>query len=145
MSVESDYQEDKYDHSVWVLITQCLLREESLDVESGANTIAGSLFQVVRALGLAPESLENLAETITGIIRTASGHSMHGGRPDWPIHIQLFCQRMLLEGLPHDEKQRLGGWGYYTIERGVDSVASICDTNHRIVEFYIYREGIDAV
>jgi hypothetical protein len=145
MPAESDNQENKYDHSIWVLITQYLLREESHDEESGAKTIAGSLFQAMRALGLAPEGFEKLEETITGIITTARRHSLHGGRPDWPVYIRLFCQRILLDGSPHYVKQRLGGWGYYIIERGGDSNASVCDSYHRIVEFYIYREGVDAI
>lgn len=142
MLAESDNQESKYDHSIWVLITQCLLREESHDEKPGAITVAGSLFQAMRDFGLAPESFERLEETILGIIRATRRHALHCGRPDWLVHVRLFCQRILLDGLPYYAEQQPGGWGYYTIERGGDSTALVCDCCHRIIEFYIYREGI---
>jgi hypothetical protein len=145
MPAESDNQENRFDHSLWVLITQCLLREESHDEKSGAKTVAGSLFQAMRELGFAPDGFEKLEETIVGIIGTARRHALLGGKPDWLVHIRLFCQRILLDGLPRYEEQQLGGWGYYTIERGEDSTALVCDCYHRIIEFYIYREGVDAI
>ena len=145
MPAESGNQENSFDHSIWVLITQCLLREESHDEKSDANIVAGSLFQAMRELGLAPKGFEKLEETIVGIIGATRNHALHGGKLDWLVHIRLFCQRILLDGLPHYQEQQLGGWGYYTIERGGDSAALICDCYHRIIEFYIYREGIDAI
>jgi hypothetical protein len=145
MSTPSDYQENKYDHSGWVLIAQHLLREDSHDEVSGAKSIAGSLFQALRALGFAPEAFEKLEDAITGIIRTTRRQSHHGSKPELPVQIRLFCQRVLLDSLSNYEKQLLGGWGYYIIERGGDPLGAVCDQYHRIVEFYIYREGINTI
>jgi hypothetical protein len=144
MSTECDYQENKYDHSGWVLIAQHFLREDSHDEVSGAKSIAGSLFQATRALGLPPEGFEKLEEAITRIVIKAMKHSLHG-KLNLPVQIRLFCQRMLLDGLPHHDKELLGGWGYYIIERGEDSDCSVRDSYRRVVEFYIYREGLNAI
>lgn len=140
MPVVIDNQEIKYDHSIWALITQYLLSEDTRDEDIDVELMAGTLFQTMRALGLPPDSLRKFGENVIGIARQARKH-IFGGRPNLPVYIRLFCQKTCLVGLPDVEKPTHGGWGYYIIERGGDFPSDFRYNYPRVVELYLYKEG----
>jgi hypothetical protein len=144
MQADIDHQENKYDRSVWILIGHDLLSEEAGEGQIGVEKIAGSHSQTWQELGMQPESLVKVEGIITRAIQEAKRHFLRS-RSNLPVHILLFCQKMLLESVPRYENQMLGGWGYYILERSVDFPCPVCDSFHRVIELYLYKEGVNPI
>jgi hypothetical protein len=136
-----DHQEIKYESSEWILIGQHLLSDEAGDEQILAEVIAGSHLQIWQESGMQPESPVKMEGMIKGAIQEARRHYLRS-RSNLPVHILLFCQKMLLESVPGYEKQLPGGWGYYILERSSDFPCPVCDSFHRVIELYLYKERV---
>ena len=123
--------EIKNDETAWCVIAEYPLSEVMVGNGTKAGKMLGSLYKVLRDLGIQPAYLGKLEGTISGI--TAG--------PGLPVLIRLLCQSISVESLSHLEKYRNGGWGYYLIEREVDFPDSPWQKCSRVVELYLYREG----
>ncbi len=140
MQTAIDPHEFKNDDPTWDFITEYPMTELIVDEDIEAELKIGSLSQTMQESGLPMECLQKLGEAIRGTAREASRHLLRG-RPNLPVHIRLFCQRMPGDGLPHSNKQTNGGWGYYIIEKGGDFPSTIGYKYHRVLELYLYKEG----
>jgi hypothetical protein len=136
----NELNEFKNDDPAWCLITEYSLSEDSLGEEIKAGVKLGPLYKTLRDLGVQLECLNKIEETITGIAAGLRKRFL-SSRPHKPVLIRLFCQRAPVDSMYHLEKFRNGGWGYYLIERDMDTPDVSCHEYPRVVELYLYKEG----
>lgn len=149
------------DDPVWVLLAELSLRDFLSDHDRRDEPTAGSLFQTVRELGVSPECMENMARMLAGVAKEASVRPKQG-KLELPGRIRIFCQKKILDeakptktsrsyhpGQPKQQKQifpdsmvrKIGGWGYFMIERGDDLPPDSSAGQHNSIDLYLYKEG----
>jgi hypothetical protein len=141
MQIENDNQKVRYDNPTWRLIADCSLGEATSDGKGAAELNIRLLFQAMRELGVPPECLNRIEGTITEITRVR-GEIESPHLTGSPVNIYLFCDKRTTDNVHHSEERMKGGWGYYVIERGSDFPGTSCQEHHRVIELYLYKEGI---
>jgi hypothetical protein len=143
------------DDPAWALLAEFSL-SDFLD-----GSAAGSLFQTLRELGMSPECIENIVRTLAGFAKEALMRGKQG-RLECPGRIRIFCRKRMIHdaraaktsrssrtGQGQQQKQmvpdsgagRIGGWGYFMIERGENLPPDSSTIPHNFVDLYLYREG----
>ena len=132
----------------WVLLAELSLGDFLPDHDRREGPVAGFLFQITRELGMSPEYVENIARTLAGFAIEALARTKQE-RLEVPGRIRIFCQKKIMgdanaekpsrlseqdkqqkQILPDSRASRIGGWGYFSIERAGNSV-----------DLYLYKEG----
>ncbi len=110
---------------------------------------------------MSPECMENIAGTVTEFAKEALVRYKQEG-PEFPGRIRIFCQKKIIDDAnsektsrpyhtEQDKKQkqifsdssasRIGGWGYFSIERGGDISTDSPLSSGNSVDLYLYKEG----
>jgi hypothetical protein len=161
MEISTPGQKPQNNASEWHLLGEYVLSEQIIDEEVRGDLTTGSLLQTIQELGLPLACLNNVKETLADCIKATRGLSV-SGKPAFQVHIRLFYQRRSPEGKTsmqglqaREIKQPIdltqandtshfttnGGWGYFLIERGVDSVAVSSTHPKDCIDLYLYKEG----
>ena len=143
---------------VWVLLAELSISDFLPDQERREGPAAGCLFQALRELGMSPECMEHIATALAGFAREASVRTKQG-RLEFAGRIRIFCQKKRINDADSakplrpsraepgkEQKQifpdpRVGGWGYFMIERGEDLPPDSSATPHHDIDLYLYKEG----
>lgn len=149
------------DDPVWVLLAELSLREFLSDQDRSDEPAAGSLFQTLQEFRMSPECMEHIAGMLAGLAKEASLRTKPG-KIELPGRIRIFCQKKILDDVksvktsgschpeqPEKQKQsfpdsggnKIGGWGYFMIERGEDLPPDSSAIPHNFIDLYLYKEG----
>lgn len=144
------------DDPLWYLLAEFTLSEFLSDDARRDNLMTGLLFQAVQELGMSPQCMENIINMLT-----APGGTKPGSQ-EFPGRIRIFCQRKNIDDAnaaktskpfptEHGKKQkqifpdsgsiRIGGWAYFTIERGGNASTGSTLSSGNSIDLYLYREG----
>lgn len=119
------------DDSAWYVLADFPLSEFLADQDRSADSTTGVLFQTVRALGMPPERVEDIAMMLVAFATQALEHFKQG-KIETPGRVRVFCQRKLITN---------GGWGFFLIERRETSSAGSAERLWNFVDLYLYEEG----
>lgn len=141
----------------WHLLFVFSIQDLLTDIERKSETATLSLFRFLNYLGVSPDLVENIPKTIAGFAKKAEMHDEQETR-NTPEQIRIFCQKKLLnEAIPTDfpmenlgikdqaqnfsniKADRLGGWGYFIIERSEKDPSSSPNRNI-FIDLFIYKE-----
>jgi len=146
---------------VWVLLAELSLGDFLFDHDRRDEPTAGYLFQTARELGMSPECMENIAGTVTEFAKEALGRYKEEG-PEFPGHIRIFCQKKIIDDANSEKTSRpyhteqgkkqkqifpdsgantVGGWGYFSIERGGNVPTGSSLSSGNSIDLYLYKEG----
>jgi hypothetical protein len=125
----------------WYLIAEFLLNEITLNEDRTVELTTGSPFQTVQDLGISQEYIKRIERTITEMAKGARD-SFDPTMADLPVHIRVYCNKKTVDEVHHSGDQMNGGWGYYVIERGRNLPDVPSQESYRVLELYIYKEGM---
>ncbi len=160
MQTEKVNQKSRNNDPGWYFLAEYNLDEGMVDINTGGEPTAGTLFQNLRDMGIPPECLKEIERTITSFAGEAK-ENFNQGKRKLPVCIRLFCQGKTVKNAysaktsdildagkipgtasrvrPSNLKMN-GGWGYFLIERGWDISADL-EKFHSRVDLYLYKEG----
>ena len=122
------------DDPMWQFIGEFSLCEASSNEEMGAQPETEALFQALLRVGIPPERLNRMKVSLQE--RARCGRSPPDPQLSGsPMRFRLFFRKKTVDRAICPGKTRIGGWGYYLIERGSDP------EGQRAVELYVYKEG----
>lgn len=143
----------------WHLLFVFSIQDLLTDIDQKSETATISLFRFLNYLGVSPDFVENIPKTIAGFAKKAEMHDEQERRKT-PEQIRIFCQKKLLNEVipmdfPMDNRNnlaieqtqnfsnimanRLGGWGYFIIERSEKNLSSSAN-RHTFLDLFIYKE-----
>ena len=146
---------------IWVLLAELSFRDFLSDQDRKDGLIAGLMFQTMREFGLPPESMETITRMLAGFAQEALAHQKQERR-EFPGGIRIFCQKKIIEdanvasasgpdrieqgkkqklSFPDREASKIGGWGYFMIERGEDVPPYSSGISQNSIDLYLYKEG----
>ncbi|HSL46557.1 MAG TPA: hypothetical protein VK897_24195 [Anaerolineales bacterium] len=146
---------------VWILLAEFPLGDFLSDHVQSDSPTAGLLFQTARELGMSSERMESTAATLAGFAKETLARTKQGGL-EFSGQIRIFCQKKMIDDASstkttrsyhteQDKKQeqifpdrranRIGGWGYFTIERGENDSTGSTLSSGISVDLYLYKEG----
>lgn len=147
------------DDTGWVLLAELPFTDFLSDQDQRDEPVIRSMFQTLRELGMSPEDTENIAWTVARFSREALTPTRQG-RSEFPEWIRIFCQKKMIDDVnatissrlseqDRQQKQmvpdfavgRIGGWGYFMIERGKDLLPCSSVVPQSYLHLYLYKEG----
>lgn len=161
MQTSNAKQKSRPEDPVWYRLAELSLRDFLSDYDRRDESAAGSLFQMVREMGMSAEFMENIVGTLAVFAKEALMRDKQG-RLEFPGRIRIFCQKGILDDAkstktsrPYHTKQgkkhtqsfpesgtnMIGGWGYFMIEGGGDLPSHSSAAPHKYVDLYLYKEG----
>lgn len=123
--------------------------------------MAGLMLQTIQEFSMPPECMENITRMLAGFAQEALAHQKQE-RLEFPARVRIFCQKKMIEDanavsasppdqrergkkqkqiLPDCEASKIGGWGYFMIERGEDLPPYSAGVPHGSIDLYLYTEG----
>jgi hypothetical protein len=141
---------------VWVLLFELPSIDFLPDQDRQEGSSYRPLFQMLQELGMPPECIENIGRTVAGCAKEAAMR-IQQGRQEFPGQTRIFCQKKKIDDanvakntpkLDMQQKQiftnprasRIGGWGYFMIERG-ENLSSSSIGSQSYIDLYLYKEG----
>lgn len=120
------------DDLAWIFLAECPLAGNRLDVlqELGTNLLVQALLD----LGIPTRSMFEILKALGAFLQEMVVRRENPGT-QLPVLLRLYCQKRA-----KDDTSR-GGWGYFLVERSVDSLANLADCYQTLVELYLYQEG----
>jgi len=161
MQTSNAKQNFRSDDPVWVLLAELSLRDFLSDYDRRDGPTAGLLIQTARELGMLPECTENIAGTQAGFAKEAVVHDKQG-RLEFHGRIRIFCQNKIIDDANSEKTSRpyhteqgkkqkqifpdsgantVGGWGYFSIERGGNVPTGSSLSSGNSIDLYLYKEG----
>ena len=161
MQTSNATQDFGSDDPARVFLAELSLSDFLPDQDWREEPAAGYLLQSLRELGMSPECLESIAGTLTGFAKETVGRAKQGGL-EVPGRIRIFCQKKIIDDanaakpsrpyhleqgkkqeqlLPDPSANRIGGWGYFTIEKGENVSTGSTLSSENSVDVYLYKEG----
>lgn len=162
MQTSNAKQDFRSDDPVWVVLANLSLGDFLSDHNRSDEPTAGSLFQMVRELGMPLECMENIAMLVTEFAKESPVHCKQEGS-EFPARIRIFCQKKIVDGAnaaratsrPCHTEQAMhhspmildfgtkmnGGWGCFLIKRGGNFSNDASPSSHPLVDLYLCREG----
>jgi hypothetical protein len=149
------------DDPVWVLLAELLFSDFLSDHDRKDGLMARLMFQTIQEFGMPPECIENITRTLAGFVQEALVHQKRE-RLEFPGRIRIFCQKKMIEDanaasasgsdhieqgkkqkqiFPDCEASKIGGWGYFMIERGEDLPPYSSGIPRSSIDLYLYKEG----
>lgn len=149
------------DDPVWVLLVELSFSDFLSDHDRKDGLMAGLMFQTIQQFGMPPECMENITRTLAGFAQEALAHQKQE-RLEFPGGIRIFCQKKMIQDVnaasasgpdhveqgkkqkqifPDCEASKIGGWGYFMIERGEDLPPYSAGIPHNSIDLYLYKEG----
>ena len=161
MQISNDKQDFRSDNPVWVLLAELLFSDFLSDHGRKDGLMARLMFQTIQEFGMSPECMKNITRTLAGFAQEALAHQKQE-RLEFPGRIRIFCQKKMIEDanaastsgsdhleqrkkqkqiFPDCEASKIGGWGYFMIERGEDLPPYSSGIPHNFIDLYLYKEG----
>ena len=159
MPTSNAKQTFRSDDPEWVFLAELSLGDFLSDHDPNTAATAGYLFQMVQELGISPEGTENIVRPLAEFAEEALVRTKEG-RLEFPGWIRIFCQKKIIDDAksmkssrpPEQDKQqkqlfpgsgvrKMGGWGYFMIERGEDLSPDSYAIPHNSIDLYLYKEG----
>lgn len=146
---------------VWYLLAEFALSEILFEHGQGYGPKDRCLFQVVKELGMSLECVENIEITLAGFAKEALAHFKQGN-VELPGRIRVYCQNKIIEyvnsaradsrschaeqsvehlQLIYQSTAKMGGWGYFLIERAGNVPVDSLDGSWKTIDLYLYKEG----
>lgn len=146
---------------VWILLAEFSFRDFVSDRDQKDGLMARLMVQAMREIGMSPESMENVTRMLAGFAKEALAH-LKQGRLECPGRIRIFCQRKMINDAytanisrnypteqgkvqkqiyPDSESSKIGGWGYFMIERGENLLPHSSGIPYNSIDLYLYKEG----
>lgn len=148
-----------YNDTGWVILAELPFMDFLSDQDQTDGPVVTSMFQTLRELGMSPDDTENIAWTVARFSREALVPTRQG-RLEFPEWIRIFCQKKMIDDVnatvssrpsEQDKQQnqmlpdfavgRIGGWGYFMIERGEDLRSDSSAISKSYIDLYLYKEG----
>ena len=147
--------------SEWVLLGELRFSDFLSDQDRRDESTAGSLFQTMQELGVQLECQANIARLVTEFAKGSPVHYKDEGLK-FPSRIRVLCQKKIIDdanaaktsrayytgqtmkdaqAFPDPGANRIGGWGYFSIERGSNVSAGSSGSAGNSVDVYLYKEG----
>jgi len=160
MQKSSAKHKSKSTDTLWYFLVEYSLSEFTLD-DFGDKLKNGLLFQTIQDLGVPPECLKKIEMTLTGFVNQSTFHSDQG-KSIFPIVIRLFVREKMLRlensaktaEAPQEKPtiegaqiisppgtQRIGGWGFFIIEKARDLPAVPAAVSPNFIDLYLYQEA----
>ena len=145
----------------WSFLGEYPLNELMVEMDNRDRTNTSTLFQSIRAMGIHPELLSNIASKLMGFVKEAVAQ-LNKGSYQAPAFIRLFCQKKTMEDINSAKSSNQfnaeltiepnqiihqpdaginGGWGCFLIKRGCNDSEDTSPSSHYFVDLYLYREG----
>jgi len=145
----------------WSFLGEYPLNELMVEMDNRDRTNTSTLFQSIRAMGIHPELLSNIASKLMGFVKEAVAQ-LNKGSYQAPAFIRLFCQKKTMEDINSAKSSNqfnaeltiepnqiihqpdagiTGGWGCFLIKRGGNDSEDASPSSHYFVDLYLYREG----
>lgn len=149
------------DDPVWVLLAELSFRDFLSYHDRKDGFMARLMFQTIREFGMSPECMKNITGMLAGFAQEALEHQKQD-RLEFPARVRIFCQKKMIEDanaagasrpdhvergkkhkqiFPDCEASKIGGWGYFMIERGEDLPPDSSGIPHNSIDLYLYKEG----
>lgn len=146
---------------VWVLLAELSFRDFLSDQDRKDGLMAGLMFQTMQEFGMPTECMETIIRMLAGFTKEALAHQKQE-RLESTGWIRIFCQKKMIEdanaasasvpdrveqrkkqkqSFPDCEASKIGGWGYFMIERGEDLPPYSSGMPHNSIDLYLYKEG----
>jgi len=147
--------------SVWQFLAEYSLSEFLSDHGKGDELTTGLLFQPFRELGVPPDWIGNIEMTLTEYAKQALAHFKQG-KVELPGRIRVYCQNKIIEyansaradsrpchaeqsvghlQMVYQSTAKMGGWGYFLIERGGNVLVDSPEGSWKTINLYLYKEG----
>lgn len=162
MQTSNAKQDFRSDDPVWVVLANLSLGDFLSDHNRSDEPTAGSLFQMVRELGMPLECMENIAMLVTEFVKESPvQHKQEGS--EFSARIRIFCQKKIIDDAnaaratsrPYDTEQAVehspmihdfgtkmsGGWGCFLVERSADFPQDRSASSSKLIDLYLYKEG----
>ncbi len=125
----------------WCLVGECSPVDQIPSDAADPEGALGKIFHAIRSYGLSTANINQIQRAIEEATRSAKSQYSQDSSPCLPLHVCLFCQRKLIENDPACDDRNAGGWGYFFIQKAVNSPDLAGQEQHISIELYLYREG----
>jgi hypothetical protein len=155
MIIHAPNVNDCPDNSIWYLLAEIPLLAFMLKQNRRDDLSAGLLFQTLEKLGIPPECVTNIEDSLIKFADELEWNSNQDAL-DIPGRVRIFCQRKMIEdahlqgveqalenapAILSSGTKTKGGWGYFLIEKGENTSPSFSEYPAKLVDIYLYREG----
>jgi hypothetical protein len=161
MQTSNTKQNFSCDDPVWILLAELSFSDCLSNHEWEDGLMARLMFQTIQEFGMPPECTENVTRRLAGFAQGALAHQQQE-RLEFPARVRIFCQKKMIEDanyasasrpdrrqqgkkqkqiFPYCAAGKIGGWGYFVIERGEDLPPSSTGISHNSIDLYLYKEG----
>jgi hypothetical protein len=161
MQTSNTKQDFSCDDPVWILLAEREFSDFLSDHDRKDWLMAGLMFQTIQEFRMPPECIENITRSLARFAQEALAHQKQE-RLEFPARVRIFCQKKMIEdanavstsvpdhieqakkqkqNFPDCEANKIGGWGYFMIERSEDLLPYSAEVSHNSIDLYLYTEG----